>query len=103
MLTGRLLRAESWRELIERHKNSGLSVDLFCQQQGVSAWSFYQWRKRLGMDDAVRFALVETGGVKRPDAASIQITLGNGARLDVSAGVDAATLRTVLSVLRERQ
>ena len=55
------------------------------------------------MDDAVRFALVETGGVKRPDAASIQITLGNGERLDVSVGVDAATLRTVLAVLRERQ
>lgn len=97
------LRAESWRELVQRHKSSGLSVDSFCQQQGVSTWSFYQWRKRLGMDDTMRFALVETGGVKRPDTASIQINLGNGDRLDVSPGVDAATLRTVLAVLRERQ
>jgi hypothetical protein len=82
--------------------NSGLSVDSFCRQQGVSSWSFYQWRKRLGMDDAVRFALVETGGVKRSDSASIEICLGTGDRLQISLGVDAATLRMVLAVLRER-
>jgi|SRR6516164_7388036 transposase-like protein len=97
------LRAEAWRELIQRHKNSGLSVDSFCQQHGVSSWSFYQWRKRLGTDDAVRFALVETGGVKQPDSASIEICLGNGDRLQIAPGVDATTLRTVLAVLRECQ
>jgi len=55
------------------------------------------------MDDAVRFALVEAGEVKRPDSATIEICLNNGDRLQVSPGVDAATLRTVLAALRERQ
>ena len=97
------LKADAWRELVQRHKISGLSVDSFCQQQGVSSWSFYQWRKRLGMEDAVRFALVETGGMKRLDSAAIEICLNNGDRLQVSPGVDAAMLRTVLAALRERQ
>jgi len=55
------------------------------------------------MEDAVRFALVETGGVKRPNSASIEICISNGDRLQVSSGVDPATLRIVLGVLRERQ
>ena len=55
------------------------------------------------MDDAVRFALVETGGMKRLDSAAIEICLNNGDRLQVSPGVDAAMLRTVLAALRERQ
>jgi len=97
------LKADTWREVVHGHKNSGLSVEAYCQQQGVSSWSFYQWRKRLGMEDAVRFALVETGGVKRPNSASIEICMSNGDRLQVSSGVDPATLRIVLGVLRERQ
>jgi hypothetical protein len=97
------LKADTWRELVQRHKISGLSVDSFCQQQGVSSWSFYQWRKRLGMEDAVRFALVETGEVRQPNSSTIEICMSNGDRLQVSSGVDPATLRTVLAVLRERQ
>lgn len=97
------LKADTWRELVQRHKNSGLSVDAYCQQQGVSSWSFYQWRKRLGMEDAVRFALVETGGVRGPNSATIEICMSNGDRLQVSSGVDPATLRIVVAVLRERQ
>jgi len=97
------LKADAWRELVQRHKNSGLSVGAYCQQQGVSSWAFYQWRKRLGMEDAVRFALVETGGVGRPNSSTIEICMSNGDRLQVSSGVDHATLRTVLGVLRERQ
>lgn len=55
------------------------------------------------MEDAVRFALVETGGVGRPISSTIEICMSNGDRLQVSSGIDPATLRTVLAVLRERQ
>jgi hypothetical protein len=36
------------------------------------------------------------------DGASIELVLASGDRLHISPGADAATLRTVLSVLRER-
>ncbi len=42
-------RERSWRELLERHAASGLSVRRFCGREGVSEPSFYQWRKRLGV------------------------------------------------------
>jgi hypothetical protein len=96
-------KIEVWRELVLRQKKSGLSVQAFCQQQGVSGWSFYQWRKRLAMNPAVRFALVETREATQQGAGAVELWLNSGDRLQIAPGVDAATLRTVLAVLRERQ
>jgi len=96
-------KAEVWRELIQRQKKSGLTVAAFCQQQGVSGWSFYQWRKRLAMNQPVRFALVETGEASRQSRAVVELWLSGGDRLQIAPGADTATLRTVLAVLRERQ
>ena|ERR1035441_1693070 len=96
-------KAEVWRGLVLRQKKSGLTLQAFCQQQGVSGWSFYQWRKRLAMNPPVRFALVETREASQQGTAVVELWLEGGDRLQIAPGVDAATLRTVLAVLRERQ
>lgn len=36
-----------WRDRLHRHQLSGQSVTEFCAEEGVSAASLYQWRKRL--------------------------------------------------------
>lgn len=36
-----------WRERLKRSEQSGLSVARFCQAEGVSQPSFYQWKKKL--------------------------------------------------------
>jgi hypothetical protein len=36
-----------WRNRLEVQRGSGLSIAAWCKQEGVSAWSFYAWRKRL--------------------------------------------------------
>ena len=36
-----------WRDRLARFSNSRLTIKEFCRQEGVSAPSFYQWRKRL--------------------------------------------------------
>ena len=38
---------ESWRELVTRQAESGLSVQAFCRREGLNAWTFYGWRSRL--------------------------------------------------------
>ena len=91
-----------WRELIHKQEKSGLSVRIFCQQHGVSDQLFYWWRKRLGEADPVRFALVEAAEPKQQNGTGLELWLSGGERLQITAGVDAATLRTVLAVLRER-
>ena len=81
---------------------SGISVKQFCKEQGLTEYSFYAWRKRLQQTGPVRFALVDRNPRRQESAAdaALELVLANGERLRISAGVDAATLRTVLDVLR---
>ena len=95
-------RQERWAELIRQQSQSRLSVTVFCREHDVREQSFYYWRKRLSEAEPVRFALVEAGMPVAKDRASIELVLASGDRLHISPGADAATLRTVLSVLRER-
>jgi len=99
VLTARKQRSEAWREAIAEHERSGLPVREFCRQRGFSEQSFYMWRKRVEEQEPVRFALVDTG---RSSKASepLELVLRSGETLRIGAGVDAATLRTVLEVLR---
>ena len=45
---GQLKKEDLWRSRLRRFQSSGMSVTRFCEAEGVSAPSFYQWRKRLG-------------------------------------------------------
>lgn len=40
-------REQFWRDLIERQPASGVSIARFCKQVGVSANSFFVWKRRL--------------------------------------------------------
>lgn len=94
-------RREYWRQLVTEQQRSGISVRAFCQEQRTSEHSFYQWRKRLAQQLPVKFALVETGPGARIHVEPVEVVLTSGERLRITPGVDAATLRVVLSVLRE--
>ena len=96
---------EHWRELIQKQAESGQSGHVFCCERGWTDQSFYFWRKRLrlsGKETPVRFALVATEGRNEPPGSPLELDLGSGQRLRIPRGVDAATLPTVLAVLRER-
>jgi len=96
-------KAEQWRERIAEQERSGLSVKQFCQQRGLSAWSFYDWRKRLRNVEPVRFALVDRSAehaIPAADTADLEILFATGERLRIRSGVDTATLRVVLRALR---
>jgi len=95
-------KADQWAERIAAQRRSGTSVKQFCKEQGLTEYSFYAWRKRLQETGPVRFALVDRspGRQERAAEAALELVLATGERLRISAGVDAATLRTVLDVLR---
>ena len=95
-------KADEWAERIAAQQRSGISVKQFCKQQGLTEYSFYAWRKRLQERGPVRFALVDRGARRqeRDAEAALELVLRTGERLRIGAGVDTATLRTVLDVLR---
>jgi hypothetical protein len=95
-------KADEWAERIAAHARSGVSVKQFCKEQGLTECSFYAWRKRLQEKGPVRFALVErrTQRQERTAEAGLELVLTTGERLRIGTGVDTATLRAVLGVLR---
>jgi len=91
-----------WAERIAAQRGSGVSVKQFCKEKGLTECSFYAWRKRLQESGPMRFALVERSSRRqeRTAEAMLELVLATGEHLRISPGVDIATLRTVLEVLR---
>jgi putative transposase len=53
-------RSESvWREIVGRHAESGVTVQAFCEREGIKSASLYGWRSRLRDD-------VQNRSVPRP-------------------------------------
>jgi transposase-like protein len=93
---------EFWRDLVTQQEQSGLDVQDFCAKHGVTYTSFYRWRKRLRSNEPVGFALVAPQPSGCGPSAAVEVTLSSGERVRVAEGTDAATLKMVLAVLRER-
>ena len=94
-------RRKFWTELIARHKQSGKTVEAFCQENSVGGPSFYAWRKRLAENGRpMSFALVETPALHHQPGEPVELILSSGDRLRIGPGADPVTLRLVLSLLR---
>lgn len=96
-------RAAYWQKQIADQARSGLTARAFCEERQLGENAFYSWRRRQLKDTApASFALVETGTSRSQNSPCLELNLGSGQCLRIPCGADAATLRTVLSVLRER-
>jgi len=68
---GTRLDAATWALLLEGYESSDLSIKDYCLSRGISAASFYQWRKRLDENKetaktlfrAIELSSKPTGGV----------------------------------------
>jgi hypothetical protein len=93
-----------WRARLESFKASGLSVDVFCLQEGVSRSTFYRWREQLkdGIPDAM---IAEREARDRAESAEgaafvpislkaspVEIQLPNGGVVRLPLGVGQAVL-----------
>jgi hypothetical protein len=103
--TSREELADWYSSILELQAKSGLSVTAFAARAGISAWSLYQWRRRLAVpvsrpaDAAPR--LVEVAVVQEPSerARPITVQLRSGHRVDVPAAFDGCELRRLIGVL----
>lgn len=74
----------TWRNHLERHAASGMSIAAFCRAEAISAANFYAWRARLTNE--------VHGQAARPMAQSGFIDIGvvNGAVESTATGHSAA-------------
>jgi transposase len=108
-------KQQRWFDLMQRWRQSQLTVRAFCDRHGLNEANFYLWRRVLRerglLDDpstpAQRVphtqhhaAFVELT-VDPPSATAIEVVLRDQRLLRVHPGFDPATLRQLLGVLEE--
>lgn len=103
-------RERFWRRMIADHPGSGMSVLAWCDEHGVSAPSFYVWRRKLAQPDSRRESRrpsllpVEILSLAADEShTSLEIELPSQARVRVRPGCDLELLRLVLAMLQPDQ
>ena len=113
-----------WRDVLDRQRESGLSVRQFCREHQISEASFHSWKRKIAGHDRDDDASSESGDQKQParrqvakqteDAAVfipvrvsaagsvLEIVHPRGHVLRVPAVFDAGALRQVLGVLDQQ-
>ncbi|MDF1561370.1 MAG: hypothetical protein P1P83_14365 [Bacteroidales bacterium] len=108
-----MLYSSKMAVLLERQKESGLSVKSFCSNEGIAPSTFYYWQKKLRKESVGgRFIplLVRAPGstaypasVQQPgpgkDNTPLEITYANGTTLRIRQTLDLAGLRSLVSLL----
>jgi hypothetical protein len=101
-----------WRRMLRSWERSGLSIREFCSGHDLAEHNFHAWRRELarrnaevGLNRPERALFVPV--VVQPEPASdrpaaIEVVFGNGRRLRIIPGFDAATLAQVVAVLEGR-
>ncbi len=96
-----------WQERLESYRASGLEVDVFCLQEGVSRSTFYRWIDRLkdgipesmGAERAARERAESGEAAFVPitlKASPVEIELPNGGVVRLPLGVGQAVLVEVI-------
>ncbi len=95
-----------WEQRLDSYRESGLSIEVFCLQEGVSKSTFHRWAKQLrdGIPESLReqaeHEKAETGeAVFLPitlKASPVEIELPNGGVVRLPLGVGQAVLVEVI-------
>lgn len=100
-------RLENWTARIAACRDSGMTVREWCRENGISEKTYYYWQRRLfdtlsQQRKAIQPAFAEITPSKMDHLDSgIAVTVRiSGAEADIHTGADAATVETVLRILK---
>jgi transposase-like protein len=98
-----------WRGMLARwQRTRGQSIQAFCDEHGLSAPSFYAWRRTIaerdrlaaGEDELPAFVPLRVASPAAAASAGLEVVVGSEI-VRVPPDFDAAALRRLLTVLRE--
>ena len=112
---------QAWRKRMRQYERSGLTIQAFCDREGLVAHQFSWWRSELKRRDAKSQAdsrspkkrgrprkVGQDAGfipvqLESPSTSSaVEVVLDQPPRIRVSSGFDAELLREVVRVLESR-
>ena len=92
-----------WAGRISECRNSGQNVKVWCKENGIREQTYYRWQKRLfemaRAQQEVQFAEVTPVQAVRSGNVAVTVRVA-GAEADICNGADAATVETVLRILK---
>ena len=92
-----------WAERITECRSSGQRVKAWCKEHGICEQTYYKWQKRLFEMAQARQApqFAEVTPIRPISSGSIAVTVRiAGAEAEIHNGADAATVETVLRILK---
>ena len=100
-------KLESWAERLTRFQQSGMSVARFCQAEGISQSSFYQWKRKLDKpkqrkSKATKAARHEFLAVEVAPRAMSQLAAASTVRLGCGVEIELGSdLRVVDAIVKQ--
>ena len=95
--------AAEWAARIRSCRSSGLSVRQWCSENQISPQTYYRWQRRIfdmvKVQQAPQFADVTPERLSPVGGVAVTVRIA-GAEVDIHNGADAATVETVLRVLK---
>lgn len=98
-------KVSEWAARITECRNSGLSVREWCKANHLCTQTYYKWQRRLyemaQAQQEVQFAEVTPVQVQPVRCGNVAVTVRiAGTVADIHSGADAATVETVLRILK---
>ena len=92
-----------WAGRISECRGSGQNVKTWCRENGICEQTYYKWQRRLfemaQAQQEVRFAEVTPVTTTRSGGIAVTVRI-SGNEADIHNGADAATVETVLRILK---
>lgn len=92
-----------WAGRISECRSSGQKVKVWCRENGICEQTYYKWQRRLfemaQAQQEVSFAEVTPLQPVRSSKVAVTVRVA-GAEADIHSGANAATVETVLRILK---
>jgi hypothetical protein len=95
----RRYRAETWRKILGRFEESGLTAPAFCARERITTRSLHRWRSRLGAESDYALVakaaqltrktdgFIDLGALRSSDSRfEVRLELGAGVILNIARG-----------------
>jgi transposase len=102
-------KREQWQQNVAKWRASGMTQTAYCRQHHLSRYQLVYWKRLLvqGAKIKARFVAIPDRGaevnlLQQETIRPLSLVIGNRYRLEIPAGTDRDSLRTILEVLEDR-